>query len=267
MKELTRVPFHDTTIYTTADGTYVALRPVCEALGLDIDGQSQRLQRQSWATTCMMQAVAADGKIREMVFINRRTFTMWLATIDTGRVKNERTRELVRTYQCEAADALDKYFHEGVAINPRTVQSSGAEDPALTRARGLADLIGKFRGIIADDYLDAKAKIVLARAMGDTPEIEAGERPLYIQDYLREKGATADEVTRFASAFGRYVKEAYKAERGVEPGKCFDETPSGQVRETYAYTETDRPIFDRAWSKSYAGGFPEKRARKSKDKK
>ena len=103
--------------------------------------------------------------------------------------------------------------------------------------------------------------------MGDTPGIESGARPLYIQDYLREKGATADEVTRFASAFGRYVKEVYKAERGVEPGKRFDETPSGQVRETYAYTETDRPIFDRAWGKSYADGFPEKRARKSKEKK
>lgn len=126
MKELTRIPFHDTTIYTTADGTYVALRPVCEALGLDIDGQSQRLQRQSWATTCMMQAVAADGKTREMTFIDRRTFTMWLATIDTSRVKNDRTRELVRIYQCEAADALDQYFNEGVAINPRTTSASRA---------------------------------------------------------------------------------------------------------------------------------------------
>jgi hypothetical protein len=28
-----------------------------------------------------MTSVAADGKVREMVFIDRRTFTMWLATI------------------------------------------------------------------------------------------------------------------------------------------------------------------------------------------
>lgn len=33
-----------------------------------------------------MTSVAADGKVREMVFIDRRTFTMWLATIDTGRL-------------------------------------------------------------------------------------------------------------------------------------------------------------------------------------
>lgn len=107
MKELTQIPFHDTTIYTTADGTHVALRPVCDSLGLDADGQLQRLKRQPWTCTVIMPVqVPGDNQSREMVFIDRRTFTMWLATIDTGRVKNERTRELVRTYQCEAADAL-----------------------------------------------------------------------------------------------------------------------------------------------------------------
>lgn len=263
MKELTQIPFHDTTIYTTADGAYVALRPVCEALGLDFSGQLQRLRNQAW--TCMgviPTQMPGDNQRREMVFVDRRTFTMWLATIDTGRLKNERARELVRTYQCEAADALDKYFHEGIAVNPRATSAAGPYS-VETQARVL-DIL---KNVISKDYLEAKARIVAARAMGDTPEIEAGARPLYIQDYLREKGATADEVTRFASAFGRYVKEAYKAERGVEPGKRFDETPSGQVRETYAYTKTDRPIFDRAWSESYAGGFPEKRTRKSREKK
>ena len=74
------------TIYTTADGTHVALRPVCETLGLDADSQLQRIKRQPWATTVIMTGVAADGKMHEMTFIDRRTFTMWLATIDTGRL-------------------------------------------------------------------------------------------------------------------------------------------------------------------------------------
>lgn len=113
MKELTQIPFHDTTIYTTADGAYVALRPVCDSLGLDFSGQLQRLQRQSWAVVGMTPTTGSDGKVYDMTTVDRRTFTMWLATIDTGRVKNEHTRELVRTYQCEAADALDKYFNEG----------------------------------------------------------------------------------------------------------------------------------------------------------
>jgi hypothetical protein len=268
VKELTQIPFHDTTIYTTADGAYVALRPVCEALDLDYASQFKRVQNQPWATVVIMTTVAADSKMREMTFIDRRTFTMWLATIDTGRLKNEHTRELVRTYQCEAADALDKYFNEGAAINPRAMQSPDTEDPALVRAAGLADIIGRFRGIIDDGYLEAKARIVLARAMGDTPEIEASARPLYVQDYMRERGVSSDDIKSYAPTFGKYVKKAYKAERGVEPGKRFDETPSGQVREVCVYTEADRPILDRAWRGSYANGFPPKKeVKKNKEEK
>lgn len=143
-----------------------------------------------------------------------------------------------------------------------------AEDPALTRAKGLMELVALAKDVISPDYLEAKAKIVLARAMGDTPEIEASARPLYIQDYMREQGVSSDNIKSYGPTFGKYVKKAYKAERGVEPGKRFDETPSGQVREVYAYTEADRPIFDRAWGRSYVKGFPEKKeAKKNKEKK
>ena len=163
---------------------------------------------------------------------------------------------------------LPSIYRTGSYSLPGVTSAPNTEDPALVRAAGLADIIGRFRGIIDDDYLDTKARIVLARAMGDTPEIEASARPLYIQDYLREKGATRDEVKRCSSSFGRYVREDYVAERGVEPGKRLDETSSGQVREVYAYTEADRPIFDRAWGRSYVKGFPEKKeAKKNKEKK
>ena len=104
-------------LFEDVDGAYVALRPVCDSLGLDFSGQLQRLQRQSWAVVGMTPTTGSDGKVYDMTTVDRRTFTMWLATIDTGRVKNEHTRELVRTYQCEAADALDKYFNEGAVIS------------------------------------------------------------------------------------------------------------------------------------------------------
>ena len=248
---------------------HVALRPVCDSLGLDFSGQLQRLQHQSWATVGVTPTVAADGKTREMTVIDRRTFTMWLATIDTSRVKNERTRELVRIYQCEAADALDRYFNEGVAVNPRAVKTSA---PATTTGPYSVETQARvpdiLKNVIAKDYLEAKARIVAARAMGDTPEIEASARPLYVQDYMRERGVSSKNIRNYAPTFGKYVKKAYKAERGVEPGKRFDETPTGQVREVCVYTEADRPILDRAWSESYANGFPEKRdAKKNKEKK
>lgn len=152
---------------------------------------------------------------------------------------------------------------------PGVTPTPNAEDPALVRAKGLMELVALAKDVISPDYLEAKARIVLARAMGDTPEIEASARPLYVQDYMREQGVSSDNIKSYAPTFGKYVKKAYKAERGVEPGKRFDETPSGQVREVCVYTEADRPIFDRAWSESYANGFPEKKkeAKKNKEKK
>ena len=165
-------------------------------------------------------------------------------------------------------EVLPSIREKGSYSLPGATPTPNAEDPALTRAKGLMELVALAKDVISPDYLEAKARIVLARAMGDTPEIEASARPLYIQDYLREKGATTDEVKRCSSSFGKYVREDYVAERGVEPGKRFDETSSGQVREVYAYTEADRPIFDRAWGRSYVKGFPEKKeAKKNKEKK
>ena len=39
MTQVTRVPFHGTSILTNPDGTQIVVRPVCDALGLDADAQ------------------------------------------------------------------------------------------------------------------------------------------------------------------------------------------------------------------------------------
>ena len=63
---------------------------------------------------------------------------------------------------------------------------------------------------------------------------------------------SSKNIRSYAPTFGKYVKKAYKAERGVEPGKRFDETPSSQIREVCVYTEADRPLLDRIWNERYA---------------
>jgi len=96
----------------------IALRPMCEAIGIAHQTQADKLRRRSWATVTPRVVVAADGKPREMLMIDRRTMTMWLATLDENRVSEE-ARPIVIAFQAEAADALDAYFHTGHAVNPR----------------------------------------------------------------------------------------------------------------------------------------------------
>lgn len=164
-------------------------------------------------------------------------------------------------------EVLPSIYRTGSYSLPGAAPAPSAEDRALTRARQLVEIHMLAQGAVSPDHLEAKIRIILAQARGEHPEIEASARPLHVQDYMRERGATADEVKRCAPVFGKRVKKAYAEEHGKDPGVYFQETSSGQVREVCAYTETDRPLLDRVWAATYANGIPEKKTKKNKEKK
>lgn len=132
--DIVEVPFNGSAMIAQRfdDGEiYTALKPICENIGIDFNGQKQRLERTPWATMCVMHTVAADGKNRDMTAISRKTLTMWLATIDTNRLSDEQARRNVTVYQQEAAEALDKYFNEGGAIR---VSDADSDEDIMARA-------------------------------------------------------------------------------------------------------------------------------------
>lgn len=119
---------------TVIDGKpFAALKPMCEALGIDVDSQRRKLQSKSWACTVLSTVQHGDQR-REMVMIDRRTLTMWLATIDENRV-DEAARPTIRAYQAEAADALDAHFHTA----PRTYAQALRAAADEAEARELAE--------------------------------------------------------------------------------------------------------------------------------
>ena len=246
--QLQAIPFHGTTISAAQDGdtVRVALRPACEAMGLDPEPQRKRLERRPWATTSIMEAVGADGRRRDMLMIDRRTFTMWLATIDTTRLKSERARNLVETFQREAADALDNYFHNGGAINPAA--SEHQMRALMFQAQAQMELCQAAKGLIHPDHLEAKARIILARGMGEHAELDESRRPLYTQDFLKEKGLSAKQLRSKAPTFGKRLKAAYIDMYGVAPEKRPMNLPNGQVRDVLAYTEKDRELMETVWN-------------------
>ena len=113
------IPFHGSELIARRgadDDYYVALKPLCEGMGIEYTSQYRRLNRQPWAVTAMMATTGSDGKTYNMFGINRKTLTMWLATIDTSRLKDDTVKTNIVTYQRECAEALDSYFHEGAAV-------------------------------------------------------------------------------------------------------------------------------------------------------
>ncbi|WP_256059784.1 phage antirepressor N-terminal domain-containing protein [Corynebacterium pseudogenitalium] len=165
------------------DGTeWAAARHICDVLGIEWSAQRNKLKSKSWATVLLIDTVGADGKRREMFMVDRRTLTMWLATIDTNRVK-ETARPTLEAFQLEAANALDAYFHKGGAINPRAEEHQ--LNALMRQSQMQMELCQAAKGLIHPDHLEAKARIVLARGLGEAPELDPATRPLYTADFLK----------------------------------------------------------------------------------
>lgn len=225
----------------------VALRHACDAIGIDYSKQLRKLKDKGWATVALRSTVADDGRVREMAMIDRRTFTMWLATIDTSRV-NADARPILEAFQAEAADALDAYFNEGGAINPSATPDQ--LDTLVSKATAQMQLLRAAEGIVDARFLESKARIVIARGLGEAPEIAQQDQPLYVQDYLKSKGLSQSLIEAKQGGFGKRVKGRYMEVHGDAPEQHFQEV-HGRPRKVNAYTEADRPIFDHVWNTYY----------------
>lgn len=246
MTDIVRIPFNGGEVLAVdVNGKpHVILRPAIDRLGLDYSTQIAKLKSRSWATVGQSPTVAEDGRIREMVTVDVRTFLMLLATIDERRVRED-VRPLLIAYQAEVADAIEAYWTKGGAINPNATEDQLAA--IITRAKGQADVLAALRGIVAPSWLEAKARHVAARALGEEPEVDPMARPLTVGEFLEDKGLTAAERRSVGSKLGGRIKGLYIGEHGRMPGKS-ERFVDGALRSVYAYTEADRPLFELAWA-------------------
>lgn len=245
------IPFHGTNIQSVEiDGNpHIVLKPMVESIGMDYSRQLHKLKGKSWAAMGMTATTGADGKTYQMTVIDLRTLTMWLATIDENRVSEE-ARPLVVAYQSEVADAIEAYWSKGGAINPRANEHQ--MNALLRQTQMQMELCQVAKGLIHPDHLEAKARIVLARGLGEAPELNPETRPLYAQDYLKEKNLSTKQRRSKAPMFGKRLKKLYVEKYGREPEKYDMDMQNGQVRPVNAYTEADRPLMDEVWNKFFA---------------
>ncbi|WP_433364298.1 hypothetical protein [Streptosporangium sp. CA-115845] len=112
----------------------------------------------------------------------------------------------------------------------------------------------------ADGYLDTKwvrlkMRIQAAIGLGEEPEIEPDEMPLYVPDFLKSKGLKGDQIKSIQSWFGRRLVKFALAEGRPVPEKRAEDTTSGALRETNAWTRKDLPLFEEVWDTYYASEF------------
>ena len=130
---------------------YVPVKPICEALGINSNGQIERIKSDPIlsSTNKMCLSVGADGKSREMFSIPFRYVFGWLFTISADKVSPE-ARETVIKYQKECYDVLYSHFTAHADFYEQKQQKLREKDTELERIRAEFNT--------AKDRLDAAKK-------------------------------------------------------------------------------------------------------------
>lgn len=107
------VPFHgmSLTALQVNGAPYVAIRPICDALGLNWSAQFRRIKRDPELMGCvaMMATVGEDGRRRQMLFLPLDHLNGWLFGVDVARVRAE-LQERMNWYRRECFNVLARHF-------------------------------------------------------------------------------------------------------------------------------------------------------------
>jgi hypothetical protein len=181
---------------------------------------------------------AANPKSRSVALFTRRTI------LNIGQLLTESdVARRVRTYLLEIEESATPE-QRGVAV----------EQIALAEAR--MRVLKAADGIVDPTWLETKARVLAARVLGEEPDVDPLDVPLYVPDFLRDKGLNRRQIESVQSWFGRRAADICQVETGERPGKRQSDLPNGSVRETHAWTERHRPIFEKTWDRYYEGRFP-----------
>ena len=123
--KLETIQFHNQSLIVLnhENKPYIAIKPICENIGLDWEAQRQRIKRNEIlnSTACMIKVVAKDGKNREVLCLPLGYLNGWLAGIELSRV-NPQIKPLLKQYQLECFDVLYNHFMPKVASQyPNTI--------------------------------------------------------------------------------------------------------------------------------------------------
>ena len=111
METKTIVRVNNVDITATSDEQMIAIRPICEALGIDYSRQLKKIKDDAdlGSVVGVTPTTGADGKTYEMCVLPVEFIFGWLFTINPANV-NEESREAVRRYRIECYRALYRHF-------------------------------------------------------------------------------------------------------------------------------------------------------------
>lgn len=227
------VDFHNQTLITLQKDNvaYVAMKPICENIGLNWDAQRQRISRDEvLAQGTVIITAPTKGGLQEMLCLPIQYLNGWLFGVDTNRVKAE-IKETLITYKKECYQALFDYWHKGVAVNPRRITISTEQQQAIrsavakvckdnrTHYQTVYEALKKefdiprYNELLAVDF--ERAMVFIENF--ELPSAEIAQKPFDIHDYLNAKSNQimdyVHDLERVVFELtGNYPKRPYKSD-------------------------------------------------------
>jgi len=147
------VDFHGQplTVITAGDQRLVAMKSICDGIGLDWAAQFTRIKRDEvlHSTIVVTTTVAQDGKRRETVCLPLEYLNGWLFGVEVSRCREEIRPTLIR-YKRECYAALAAYWNDGMAVRTHDRDTATVIDELI----GMTE-VNVIRGLIRD-----KAKVI-----------------------------------------------------------------------------------------------------------
>ncbi len=198
MTELMKVSFDGDLLEAIPQGDdlWVSVRRICDALGIDNASQQTKLKKKPWATIVNIPTVGQDNKIREVFCLHVDSVPMWLAGMETGRMKPEVRLKLER-YQLQCAKVLKEAFIKPVKLPPHS--SLDPLDFVVQQAQGMIALASEMK---AQSARLGRVEVTLDKLMSNQ---EAAEQELLHVERASEKSTQRTTRSKIVELVRAYV--------------------------------------------------------------
>jgi hypothetical protein len=152
---------------------YIPLHQVCSALGVDPNGQRQRIQRDEAIKDRLINfpletPYQSSTRVREVACLNLRALPYWLGTIDAARIKEEHRKKVI-LFKREFAEAAWFVFRADIIPSELRAEMDAYETPQEQEYAALMDDARELRKKL--DLLTGKVESELARVGADVRDM------------------------------------------------------------------------------------------------
>ena len=194
MNQVQNISFHGQTVpvFTRNNQHYVAMKPICENIGLDWKAQYDRIKRHAVLSEGMvMITTPSKGGEQQTICLPLDYLNGWLFSVEATRVKPQ-IRESLLQYQRECFRVLNEYFNPKTS-QPKLAQTTVADRTPLRQA--VSALVGKCN----IDYSSAYNMVHQRFGVESIEEIAADKLPdavAYIHALTLHSGLVGDVLEK-----------------------------------------------------------------------